>query len=131
MMRIAMIGVYALAIILASVGAMAFDVAQIPTKNLHVTWLEPTVNHDGTPLTDLAKIVLQLTINGVALPEEEAGVSGMNGGQVGFHTFLNVCEPDTLPSAEVAVWAVDTAGNRSVGTIGLLTIDCLAPGPVQ
>ena len=111
--------------------AWALDFEQIPTRNLHVTWLEPSTNNDGSPLTDLAKVVVQLTVDGVAHIEEEAGISGPTGGQVGFHTFLSVCDPDAMPSVEVAVWAVDASGNRSSGTIGLLTVDCLAPGPVQ
>lgn len=50
--------------------AGALDVTQIPSRNLHVTWLEPTLNNDGSPLTDLAKVVVQITIDGVARVEE-------------------------------------------------------------
>lgn len=117
--------------VLTAGSAWAIGFEQIPTRNLHVTWIEPSVNNDGSPLTDLAKVVVQLTVDGVAQVEEEAGVSGPTGGQVGFHTFLSVCEPDAMPHVEVGIWAVDDAGNRSTGTIGALTVDCLAPGPVQ
>lgn len=118
--------------VFVSVGpAWAIDFEQVPTRNLHVTWIEPSVNNDGSPLTDLAKMVVQLTVEGVAQPEAEADVSGPTGGQPGFHTFLSVCEPDAMPNVEVRVWAVDLAGNRSIGTVGLLTVDCLAPGPVE
>lgn len=118
--------------VLAGAGpAWAIDFEQVPTRNLHVTWIEPSVNNDGSPLTDLAKVVVQLTVDGVAQVEEEAGVSGPTGGQLGFYTFLSVCEPDSMPDVEVRVWAVDLAGNRSIGTVGLLTVDCLAPGPVE
>ena len=118
--------------VFVSVGlAWAIDFEQIPTRNLHVTWIEPSVNNDGSPLTDLANVVVQLTVDGVAQVEEEAGVSGPTGGQPGSHTFLSICEPDSMPSVEVKAWAVDAVGNRSTGTIGLLTVDCLAPGPVE
>lgn len=113
-----------------SVG-LAFDVVRVPTANLHVTWLEPTLNSDGTPLTDLEKIVLTLKVDGVARGEEEVPASGLNGGQEGFHTFMNVCEPGTMADVEIDVRAVDTSGNWSTGTIGVLTVDCVAPGPVQ
>ena len=53
--------------VFVSVGlAWAIDFEQIPTRNLHVTWIEPSVNNDGSPLTDLAKVVVQLTVDGVA-----------------------------------------------------------------
>lgn len=113
-----------------SVGS-SFDVVRVPTANLHVTWLEPTLNSDGTPLTDLEKIVLILKVDGVARGEEEVPASGLNGGQEGFHTFMNVCEPGTMADVEIDVRAVDTSGNWSTGTIGVLTVDCVAPGPVQ
>lgn len=120
------------AMVLASAGlAWGIDFEQVPTRNLHVTWMEPSTNNDGSPLTDLAKVVVQLTVDGVAQPEAEAGVSGPTGGQPGFHTFLSVCDPDTMPNVEVRVWAVDLVGNRSTGTVGLLSVDCLAPGPVE
>ena len=111
--------------------AGALDVTQIPSRNLHVTWLEPTLNNDGSPLTDLAKVVVQITIDGVAWVEDEVAVSGPTGGQAGSYTFLDVCAPDAMPNVEVAVYAVDLVGNRSAGTLALLSVDCVAPAPVQ
>ena len=115
-----------------SVGlAYGLDAVQVPSKNLHVTWIEPSTNADGTILNDLAKVVLRGTVDGVPLADAEAAVSGLTGGQEGFYTYLNICQPNTNPEVVLNVYAVDLAGNESEAAILPKTIDCLPPGKVQ
>jgi len=111
--------------------ALALDAVQVPSKNLHVTWDEPTEDALGRPLADLAKVVLRATLDGVELLEAEAAVSGPTGGHEGFYTYLNVCQPNTEPAIVVSVYAVDTAGNESDAAIIPKTIDCVPPGKVK
>ena len=111
--------------------AWALDVVQVPAKNLLLSWEEPTLNADGSPLTDLDHIVIRGSIDGVAFGEVNVPASGPTGGQVGTHTFMDACAPNTLPLVDVQVYAVDTNHNESEQAPLAYTMDCLPPGKVK
>ena len=109
----------------------ALNASQVPTKNLLVEWVEPDTSFGGKPLTDLSKIIIHATIDGVEFDPMEVAASGPTGGQPGQHIYLGVCQPNTEPVADIKAYAVDLTGNVSEEALTNMTIDCLPPGKVK
>ena len=101
-----------------------------------VTYTEPTVNEDVTPVTDLAYTSIYYDINGdgnpPALYVNIPASAPTGGGAVSQILSLNLQQTES-----VQVWATstDTSGNEStptpVITVNFIPLDVLAPEPPQ
>lgn len=107
----------------------ALDLSQTPT-DMRVTYTEPTVSADGTPLADLESTIISVEEKGVEIYNMEIFAGDPAGGAVINHTVpVNVAVGEDRTFVTTVV-AKDLSQNRSVPVSKTITFDRLAPGPV-
>ena len=111
---------------------LAFN-ASVNDVKITVDYTEPTVNADGSALTDLNHTSIYYSISGgTAVKATDVNASSVNGGGI-------ISQQITIPisngqEADVDVWATatDNSGNESANSITVtVRIDKLAPGAPQ
>ncbi len=126
---IASIELFFVLIALASV-AMAIDFTASGTI-LTVTYIEPTLNTDSTPLTDLLRTNVYYSLNGaadinvVAVPASRA----TGGGAITTQVTIPIAVGQSA-AVTIRATATDTSGNESAKSVSVSkTIDRLSPMP--
>jgi len=100
--------------------------------NVESSYTEPTVNEDGSPLSDLAKTTIYYDLGAGQVKALDVPASSPTGGG-------QISQTVTVPivsgqEANVKFWATatDTSGNESAPSNSVtVRIDRLAPGPPQ
>ena len=97
--------------------------------NLHVTYDEPTITENGTPLDDLASTLTVVTDDaGVELGRHDEPASALTGGgAIEFDVLVDVPK-GAKRELTVSVTALDTVGNESQPATSTILIDREAPG---
>ena len=99
--------------------------------NFTVNYVEPTTNADGSPLTNLAKVNIDVAYDGGAFSQLAVETaSAPTGGGVKNKAFNNVSLPATATSAVVRLKAINTIGNQSSVVDLSIVIDRPVPAPV-
>ena len=114
-----------------SVQANAFEIISVDSVNLTVSYTEPTLNADGSALTDLAitRIYVDLIGDGIdPVVAKEIPATSPNGGSAMSEKIpVSVGEGQ---EADIRVWAtaVDNSGNESTASnVAQIRVDRLAP----
>lgn len=108
------------------------QVVIVNANNVDYTYIEPAINADGTPLTDLKETVLWAQVQGQSIPASIA-VRNASTPTGGVEQRVSAILPVLVnEQKDVTCWvtARDTSGNMSEPSLPVtIRIDRLAPAP--